>query len=259
MTLYEDRRRAESYGEDAERYDRARPDYPVALADDLMAERPKLVLDVGCGTGKAGRIFAERGCVVVGVEPDPRMASVARRRGIQVEVAKFETWDRAGRRFDLLISGQAWHWVDPATGPRRAAEALRRGGRIGLFWTLFKHEPATKTAFEEVYRRFAPELANDSGVLGTVNRGGGSGHIAGLVRTGLFERPRMRYYEWASRLTRDEWLDQIPTHSDHRLLTPDRLAALSEAVGAAIDALGGEIRVNYNVWMIIARRSPSSA
>lgn len=259
MTLYEDRRRAESYGQDAERYDRARPGYPAALADGLLAEHPKLVLDVGCGTGKAGRLFAERGCVVFGIEPDPRMADVARGHGINVEVGTFEAWDPAGRQFDLLISGQAWHWVDPVVGPRRAAEALRPGGRIALFWTLFKHEPAAKAAFDEVYGRLAPELASDSGMLGTVNRGGGAGHVAGLVRTGLFERPRMRFYEWASRVTRDEWLDQVPTHSDHRLLAPDRLTALSTAVGAAIDALGGEIRVSYEVWMITARRSPSSA
>ena len=54
--LYQDRQRAESFGNDALRYDRARPTYPTALVDDLLAGRPGdqlRVLDVGCGTGKA--------------------------------------------------------------------------------------------------------------------------------------------------------------------------------------------------------------
>jgi hypothetical protein len=32
--------------------------------------------------------------------------------GLEVEVAAFETWDPAGRVFDAVIAGQAWHWVD---------------------------------------------------------------------------------------------------------------------------------------------------
>jgi trans-aconitate methyltransferase len=59
--IHQDRRRAGSFGEAAEQYERARPSYPVELVDALMADHPGRVLDVGCGTGKAGRLFAVRG------------------------------------------------------------------------------------------------------------------------------------------------------------------------------------------------------
>ena len=39
---HHDRGRAESFGDDAETYDSARPSYPEQLVDDLMAERPVL-------------------------------------------------------------------------------------------------------------------------------------------------------------------------------------------------------------------------
>ena len=43
---------AESFGADAERYDRARPAYPDALVARIVASMPgPEVLDVGCGTG----------------------------------------------------------------------------------------------------------------------------------------------------------------------------------------------------------------
>lgn len=125
---------AESFGADAERYDRARPSYPGALVERIVAASPgSEVLDVGCGTGIAARQFQAAGSRVLGVDPDARMAELARQGGIDVEVTKFEAWDPAGREFDAVIAGQAWHWVDPAAGggqswagtaPRRAARRV---------------------------------------------------------------------------------------------------------------------------------------
>lgn len=92
---------AESFGADAGRYDRARPSYPQALVEAIAAASAGGdVLDVGCGTGIAARQLASAGCQVLGVDPDPRVAEVARRHGLEVEVARFEDWQSAGRRFD---------------------------------------------------------------------------------------------------------------------------------------------------------------
>ena len=60
------------------------------MVDNLLTGTLGRVLDVGCGTGKVARLFLARGCDVLGVEPDPRMADVAESHGIQVEVASFE-------------------------------------------------------------------------------------------------------------------------------------------------------------------------
>src|SRR5580693_4238673 len=91
------RRVAESFGADADRYDRARPGYPAAMVDRIVAESPgRDVVDAGCGTGIAARLFEAAGCQVLGVDPDPRMAELARAGGLAVEVAKFEHWDPAG-------------------------------------------------------------------------------------------------------------------------------------------------------------------
>src|SRR5213080_1142121 len=78
---------AESFGVDPERYDRARPRYPDALVERIVAASPgRGVLDVGCGTGIEARQFQAAGCTVLGVDPDARMAEFARRTGVEVEV-----------------------------------------------------------------------------------------------------------------------------------------------------------------------------
>jgi ubiquinone/menaquinone biosynthesis C-methylase UbiE len=78
---------AESFGADAERYDRTRPRYPDDLVARIVAASPGPdVLDVGIGTGIAARQFRAAGCRVVGVDVDERMAEFARRDGFEVEV-----------------------------------------------------------------------------------------------------------------------------------------------------------------------------
>jgi SAM-dependent methyltransferase len=99
--LFEQRSRAESFGAVAGLYDRVRPSYPRTLLDDLLSDDPADVLDVGCGTGIVAALLAARGCSVLGVEIDPRMAQLAGAKGLTVEVARFERWNDAGRRFDL--------------------------------------------------------------------------------------------------------------------------------------------------------------
>ena len=97
-----DRDRARSFGTVAEDYDRARPTYPGELIDDLVAGGTPSVLDIGCGTGKAAELFIARGCSVVGVEADPRMADVARRKGIAAHPPGVRGGTAGRRAFEIL-------------------------------------------------------------------------------------------------------------------------------------------------------------
>jgi ubiquinone/menaquinone biosynthesis C-methylase UbiE len=102
---HQHRQVAESFGTDAERYDRTRPRYPEAMVERIVAASPGPdVLDVGCGTGIEARQFQAVDCKVLGVKPDARMADFSRHSG--VEVATFEAWDPAGRAFDAVVAGE---------------------------------------------------------------------------------------------------------------------------------------------------------
>jgi SAM-dependent methyltransferase len=252
--IHLNRRRAAAFGADAERYDLARPSYPVALIDDLVADRPVQVLDVGCGTGKAARPLAARGCDVLGVEPDARMAAVARSHGLTVEVSSFEGWEPDGRTFDLVMSGQAWHWVDPAVGPAKAGAVLREGRRLAVFWNMPAFDDDVRLALDRAFLSVAPELATSSAALGTIRIDGG-GHLDALRAARVFTAPEERVYRWDLRYSRDEWLALFHTHSDHAVLEPDRRARLAAAVAAAIDEVGGSLVVHYRTGMATAMRT----
>ncbi|MGH3942958.1 MAG: methyltransferase domain-containing protein [Pseudonocardiaceae bacterium] len=258
--IHEDRRRAGSFGEDAEQYDRARPSYPAELIDDLVGPAVRRVLDVGCGTGIAARLFAARGCVVLGVEPDARMAALARRHGIEVAVAAFESWNPPPEPFDLVYSAQAWHWIDPVIGVAKAGRVLRPGGRFAIFWNTYVHAPEVQAAFAEVYRRHAPVLVTSSISAGSSVSPHDNVYTASLTASNLFETIDLRRYPWQRVYRRDEWLDQLPTHSNHRTLPPEILSAVLAGIGAAIDRFGGRITVDHSAGLLTVRRTllPSS-
>jgi hypothetical protein len=68
--------RALSFGVTAEAYERFRPGYPAELFDMVMpyAGQPvRTALEIGAGTGKATRLFAQRGITVTATEPDVAM------------------------------------------------------------------------------------------------------------------------------------------------------------------------------------------
>ncbi|MTE15133.1 class I SAM-dependent methyltransferase [Nocardia aurantiaca] len=255
------RRVAESFGVDAQRYDRTRPPYPAAMIERILDATPgRDVLDVGCGTGIEARQFRDAGCTVLGVEPDARMADFARATGIEVEPGTFEDWDPAGRTFDAVIAGTAWHWVDPGRGAVRAAQVLRPRGRIAVFWHVAQFSPAATAAFAEVYRG----ILLDSPLTGVADRPALEGYqpilamaANGIRQSGAFTEPEQWRFDWQHIYTRADWLDQIPTHGSLTQLPPETLAAVLDGIGAAIDDLGGTLAVSYATVVVTASRAVS--
>jgi SAM-dependent methyltransferase len=249
---------AESFGTDPERYDRARPRYPEALIERIVATSPgRDVLDVGTGTGIVARQLRAAGCRVLGVEIDARMAGWARGRGLDVEVAAFESWEPAGRTFDAVVAGQTWHWIEPVAGAAKAAEALRPDGRLAVFWNVDQPPPEVAQAFAAVYRRLMPdslaarrwESGPQDGFAGIRVRA-----ADGMRAATAFDPPDEWRFDWERRYTRDEWLDQLPTSGVHTRQPREQLEEVLAAVGNAVDALGGAFTMRYTTTAVTAAR-----
>jgi len=254
--LPRERKVAESFGADPELYDRARPRYPSELIDRIAAECPGgIVLDVGTGTGIAARQLQAAGCEVLGVDPDARLAGFARQAGVEVEVSPFEAWEPAGRKFDAVVSAESWHWVDPLAAAAKAADVLRPGGRLAVFWNTGTPPADLERAFAELYRRVLP--GPFAARLG--RRAIEEAHSAmctrteeGIRSTGAFEEPERWRFEWAQSYTREQWLDALRTSGG--AIPEDQLAGLLQGTGEAIDAFGGRFTMDYVTFAVTAVR-----
>ncbi|MEV7232390.1 class I SAM-dependent methyltransferase [Polymorphospora sp. NPDC051019] len=256
--LHQQRQVAESFGADPERYDRARPRYPQALVEQIVAATPgPEMLDVGSGTGIVARQLAAAGCKVLGVEPDARMAEFARGTGVETEVATFEAWEPAGRQFDAIVSGQTWHWVDAVAGGAKAAQALRPGGRLVVFWNVFQPPPEVNDAFAAVYREVMPDMPVYQSVMPALE--GYSVFFTkaadGIRHAAAFDEPEEWRFDWEQVYTRDDWVYQVPTFGGHHLLPPAKLNQLQEGLGAAVDAAGGSFTMSYTTVAVTATRA----
>lgn len=256
---HEARHAAESFGVDPERYDRTRPRYPDAMVEAIVTASPgPRLLDVGIGTGIAARQFQAAGCTVLGVDPDERMADFARRCGFEVEVSTFESWDPAGRRFDAIVSGQTWHWVEPIAGAAKAGAALRPGGRLAVFWNAAEPPPDLGEAFAQVYRRVLPD--SPAARQPTTSAADGYAMLGertaeGLRQAGVFGDSQQWRFEWEHAYTRDEWLAQLPTTGLHTRLPQSILDDVLAGIGAAIDAVGGSFVNRFTTLVVTAVRS----
>lgn len=251
-----DPRRALSFGEIADTYDRIRPSYPTELVDDVLnaastGPRDRAV-EVGAGTGKATVLFVARGLDITAVEPDAAMAKVAREllagTGVEFVVKRFEDWSGPEKPVPLVYAAQSWHWVDQEVGLRRAHETLRPGGVLALFWNSTKH--SVLNAVGDAYRRHAPDL-DMRRIADPVRH---QQRLERLAAAEEFGDPEDRVYEWSRTLTSDALIELVSTYSDHRLLDPEVREALFSDVRASVDAGGGSVDLPSFTRLYLVRR-----
>ena len=253
--------RSRLFDHQAEHYDRWRPRYPDAVIDALLGPEPAdlEVLDVGCGTGIAAVPMAERGAKVLGVELAPRMAEIAHRHGIEVEIGAFEEWDAAGGSFDRVTSAQAWHWLDMPAATAKAASLLRPNGRLGLIWSGGAHPDDLADALEEVYLTVVPPGTHHlfrgyAAHRSTDVRAGLDGVVEAITAIPDFGGVTEDWFPWTQRYQKDEWLELLLTNSQYPALEVNLRQRLFDAVGTTIDDYGGSFVMNFETVLFTATR-----
>jgi SAM-dependent methyltransferase len=111
------------------------PAFTRAVAElDVPADG--VLLDVGCGTGRALpvlRTAAGPGSRVLGVDLTPEMLAVAATRGAVVGGDALHLPVASGAVDAVLAAGLISHLPDPVAGLAELARVCRPGGRLALF------------------------------------------------------------------------------------------------------------------------------
>ena len=253
---YQDRYRAEGFGSLADQYERTRPSYPVELIERLSLGVPGTAVDVGCGTGRVAILLGKAGWKVIGIEPDQRMAEVARSHGVNVIGTTFEQWDSPHNGIDLITAGTSWHWVDPNLGYDKAAFVLRPGGTLAIFRNSYHYAPPVSEIIESVLKLYAPHLLSNCVPLGTDISNRIESHRDEIESRGdLFENIEYRVFKHERRVSVDEWVAEIATHSPIMSLGDFIAEKLcSELSGKTESKVGNIIRIEHDTHALIVKR-----
>lgn len=244
-------------GDVAARYDRVRPGYPDAVADQAVRfaglSPGDAVLEVGAGTGKATVLFARRGLPVTALEPNPTLGRIARRNcagfpNVRFETAPFEAWHPGRRRFPLLVAAQSWHWMEAGTALRKARQVLTSHGAIALLSNAMKVDDAS---LQQALDRCVP-----AHVLAALAGSWASAARREFERSERFSDPTTYYHHWNERYDTARYLDLMETMSAVRLAHAADRARMLDAIAALVDHAGGEIDVAYRTRVQLARVGP---
>jgi SAM-dependent methyltransferase len=113
----------------------ARPANQVVL-DQCDVTAGRTVLDIGCGSGFALRLAADRGAVVAGLDASVALLEIARARtpDADVRVGDMDALPWPDASFDVVTSFNAI-WAGGTAAAAEAARVLRPGGTFGMtFW-----------------------------------------------------------------------------------------------------------------------------
>jgi trans-aconitate methyltransferase len=245
--------RARSFGAVADAYDRIRPGYPAAMFDDLLAYAGPVgrVLEVGAGTGHATAELVARGLAVHAVEHDAAMASVLASRlpTVEVTVGGFETEPTDGP-YDLLVAAQAWHWIDPHQRWIRAAECLRSGAALALFWNhdVPCGEPQ-RLLLQAAHDRWTPGIRIDDAVpVGDAVAQWPATHLAKLAE---FTDVAARRYNWERSLSGHDYVELLSTMSAYNVRPAEARESLFAEV---LEIVGDEVVLSMETVLYLARR-----
>jgi SAM-dependent methyltransferase len=252
----------------AEIYDAARPGYPEALVDDVLAlsDIPEgaPILEIGCGTGQATLPFARRGYPILCLEPGPNLAALARRNlagfpAVEVLGTTFEAWPLQPEAFDLVLAATSFEWLDPEVRCARTAAALRPGGCAALFRHVHVRRPGDDRFFERVqaiYRRYTPEMV----ALPPHPHELPTTLTPELAGCGFFREAAVRRYPWTHTYDRDAYLRLLNTFSGHLALPEDTRARLFHDIAAFIDQeYDGRVVKHHVTLLQLARKRPTAA
>jgi hydroxymethylpyrimidine/phosphomethylpyrimidine kinase len=145
--------RASAFVDEAQDFDQWFSRNQAVFESELLAEKvfvtePAETLSVGVGSG----LFEERLGIPRGVEPAEGMAQLARRRGIEVEIAGAEELPFPDESFGAVLLGTILSYVqDRQRAIREARRVLKPGGHIIV--SYLPREGSYALMYDLAYRR----------------------------------------------------------------------------------------------------------
>jgi ubiquinone/menaquinone biosynthesis C-methylase UbiE len=239
-------------------YARGRPDYPRAAVDHILRHcrlgPGALVIDVGCGTGISSRLFAERGLLVVGIEPNADMRSQAESQSMP-DVAHPPTYREGSAEAtgmhddcaDLILAAQAFHWFEPTATLREFHRILKPTGWAALMWNERDHRDPFTAAYGAI-------IARDAHAQSLEAHRSRSGEV--LLQSPLYCRTSLERFSHQQKLDEDGLLRRAFS-TTYAPREPEQSAAFTDALKRVFAGFQhhGQVHLVYETSVYLGQRS----
>jgi len=253
------------FGSDPEAYDAARPGHAGEVYEILRGrcglDNGSAVLEVGPGTGQATRRLLELGAdPLVALEPDRALAEYMRAtfgERVEMRVTTLEDAELEAGVYDVAAAASSFHWVEEEVGLDKLLAALRPGGRLALWWTLFGDDTRP-----DPFRQAVDPLFVDipHAPSGPAKEGGPSfgldadARLATLGRAG-YEELEHDLFRWTRAWDTEGIRRLYATFSPIGALEPERRAAFLDSIARIAESdFGGVVHKPLVTSLYTARR-----
>ena len=244
-------------------YEAARPGYPMELKEqiELFSEiHPGAqLLEVGAGTGQATGLFLGGGYSLDLLEVSGEQTRFLKEKyrthpEVAVKQGYFEEYE-ADKKYDLIYSATAFHWVNSEIGYPKAWKMLKEGGTLAVFWhmsSVMKHGGGVFDGLNALRRKYLPDAGDgfDEEGVEQVRRK----RIHQIQSGGCFGSPEMHEFAWTDEYDADRYAALINTYSDTQLLDEAARRAYLAEIRAHILKSGGRVKMPQRVMLYLVRK-----
>jgi SAM-dependent methyltransferase len=243
-------------------YDDGRPtfgdDLVQSFADMTGLVPGDLVIEVGAGTGQLTVGLLRMGLVVTALEPGAAMRAIlARRAGatgrLTISAAGFEEFT-SDAHYRAVFAANSFHWLDPASSYRRAADLLAAGGHLCLLWNYPVVRSDIQRRLNEGAFRQHPDFAGDEqSMLAAIHKSAADGRQQ-LISSGLFDMPWWQWRTEQFEVDVERYVRLLISYANIAMLSENARKAFADDVRRELAAIPvAEVPVTNHIYGVVAR------
>jgi ubiquinone/menaquinone biosynthesis C-methylase UbiE len=239
-------------------YDKYRPRYPMELVEQLIEisqiKKGDKVLEIGCGTGQLTMDFIKKGYAITAIEKGKSLSAITANKikpyGIgQIIHSKFEEWE-SDTKFKLMISAQAFHWIDKKVGFDKTLDVLEKDGAIALIWNL---DQSQNTAFwkrtKALYNKYLPVTSGGKSLEEVADEYWQ--YMQKIESLGNFKRIE---YPWDKTYSKEDYLGLLNTFSPHMSMPIQKRKKFFQEMEAVIESFDNQVLRHYKTVVLFAKK-----
>lgn len=243
-------------------YDYGRPGYTQEIYDKIQEyaglNAKSQLLEVGAGTGQATELFLSNDCHIDLLEISDEHVNYLKEKyaqeNVKVHKAYFEEY-HTDKKYDLIYSATAFHWVTPEIGYQKTWDLLKEGGTLALFWhfsSLIRHEEGIHPGINKIRERYMYENGTgwDEKKLLDKQRA----FYSKWLKTAGYEEPECFIFKWKDMYDTDRFIAFHSSLAETIELPEDKRTAMLDEIRNYVRDNGDVIELPQTVMLLILKK-----